>query len=131
MTEYTIQLNEKQMQILERAVEEWFRLRSGQDYTFSDDMAQMNVDLSPSNPKHRELFDAYIARRNHLNEIMRAYFRIAFEPEGYLKSRTDDMLIAEDIWDSVRFALGKSHGGAPLHVSEEPMPIITKGGEEK
>ena len=123
---YTIEVNEKQLRLIMRMTEEWFRLRMGQETDFCNDMASLNCDLSPSNPKHEWLFDMYIARRDHLQELMRALFRIAFEPMGYLKEKTEDMLIAEDIWDAIRCELGISRWGTALHTSDEPLPKVTR-----
>lgn len=123
---YTIEVNEKQLRLIMRMTEEWFRLRMGQETDFCNDMASLNCDLSPGNPKHEWLFDMYIARRDHLQELMRAFFRIAFEPMGYLKEKTEDMLIAEDIWDAIRCELGISRWGTALHTSDEPLPKVTR-----
>lgn len=123
---YTIDLTAEQVRVVCNALEDYFRLRMGQEFDFCNDMASLNCDLSPSNPKHGWLFDMYIARRDHLQELMRAFFRIAFEPTGYLKEKTEDMLIAEDIWDAIRCATGRSRFGTPLNVSSEPMPKVVK-----
>ena len=123
---YTIEVNEKQLRLIMRMTEEWFRLRMGQETDFCNDMASLNCDMSPSNPKHEWLFDMYIARRDHLQDLMRAFFRIAFEPTGYLKEKTEDMLIAEDIWDAIRCELGISRWGTALHTSDEPLPKVTR-----
>lgn len=123
---YTIEVNEKQLRLIMRMTEEWFRLRMGQEFDFCNDMASLNCDLSPSNPKHEWIFDMYIARRDHLQELMKAFFRIAFEPTGYVEKKTEDMLIAEDIWDVIRCELGISRWGTALHTSDEPLPKVTR-----
>lgn len=123
---YTIELTEKQLSIVQNALEEWFRLRMGQDMDFCDDLAKMNADLSPDNPQHKQIFGYYISRRDHMREIMKAFFRIAFEPFGYLTEKTKDMLIAETIWDAIRCARGQSRWGKPLALGGEPCPKIEK-----
>lgn len=123
---YTIELTEKQLSIVQNAVEEWFRLRMGQDMDFCDDLAKMGKDLSPDNPQHERLFDLYLARRDHMQALMRALFCIAFEPYGYLQEKTDEMLIAETIWDAIRCARGLSRWGQPLVLGSEPCPKIEK-----
>lgn len=129
MKKYKIELTENQLRVVTKAIEEYFRLRMGQDMDFCDDLAFMYTDLSPENPKHDKIFERALSRRDHLRELMVAFFRIAFEPQGYPQRKTDDMLIAEDIWDAVRVATGKSRWENPLHVSEEPLPIIEEVSE--
>ena len=121
---YKITLTENQLRIVQKALEEYFRLRLGQDQEFSEDMASLNTNLSSDHPNHERIFEKYIQRRDHLRELMHAYFRIAFEPCGYLEAKTDDMLIAEDIWDTIRCARGVSRWQGPLHVGAEPIPDI-------
>ena len=121
---YTIELTENQVRVIQDALEEYFRLRMGQDTEFCTDIAGLNADLSPDNPHHELIFDRYIQRRDHMEEVMRAFFRIAFEPIGYLKEKTDDMLIAECIWDSIRCVRGLSRWGQPLSTGSEPVPKI-------
>ena len=127
---YTIELTENQVRVIQNALEEYFRLRMGQYTEFCTDMAELNVDLSPDNPHHELIFDKYIQRRDHMQEVMRAFFRIAFEPTGYLKEKTDDMLIAECIWDAIRCERGLSRWEQPLHTGSEPVPKINVTGEK-
>ena len=128
---YTIELTENQVKVIQNALEEYFRLRMGQYTEFCTDMAKLNADLSPDNPHHELIFDRYIQKRDHMEEVMRAFFRIAFEPTGYLKEKTDDMLIAECIWDAIRCVRGLSNWSSPLHTGSEPVPKIEISGGEK
>ena len=121
---YTIELTENQVGVIQNALEEYFRLRMGQSSEFCMGMAELNADLSPDNPHHELIFDRYIQRRDHMEEVMRAFFRIAFEPTGYLKEKTDDMLIAECIWDAIRCVRGLSNWGSPLQTGSESVPKI-------
>ena len=128
---YKITLTEKQMRVTQVAVEEYFRLRMGQDMDFSEDMAALNHDLSADNPNHSRIFAEYISRRDHLRELMRAFFRIAFEPRGYLNEQTDDMLIAQCIWDAIRTARGCNHWGQAMQMGGEPLPEIEEISDGK
>ena len=128
---YNIELTEKQMRVVMKALEEYFRLRLGQDFDFCCDLASMGTDLSPENPNHDKLFDMYIARINHMGELMSAFFRIAYEPKGYLIEKTDEMMVAECIWDAIRFALGLSRWDKPYQIGSEPSPKVEKEGDEK
>lgn len=120
-TTYTITLTEQQIRVTQNALEEYFRLRMGQQRDFCDDLASIGRRLTTD-----KIFESYIGRRDHLEEIMRAFFKIAFEPFGYLKEKTDDMMIAETIWDSMRFARGESRWDEPLQIGPEPCPKIER-----
>jgi len=88
-------------------------------------MAMLNA-RNMSGDEHRKEFDAFIHRRDHLRELMYAFFRIAFEPIGCLKEKTEDMMIAECIWDAIRFARGHSRWDRPFVIGSEPVPKIAK-----
>lgn len=120
-TTYTITLTEDQTRVTQKALEEYFRLRMSQQRDFCDDLAGIGRSTTTD-----EAFNAFIARRDHLEEIMRAFFRIAFEPSGYLQEKTDDMMIAETIWDTMRFARGESRWDKPFQVGPEPCPKIER-----
>ena len=123
MKRYRLTVNEKQLIGIEMALEEYFRLRMGQDMDFSDAMAQIETDLSHDNPNFQKNFERFLERRDALRAVMKAFFNIAFQM-GYLRENTEEMLIAEDIWDSIRVARGRSRWGSALNVSGEPLPKI-------
>lgn len=130
--QYKITLTEKQIAIVERYVEITMRLFMGQDWMFTDELAGLNCDLSPENPDHKAIFNSYIHRRDHINEIMKAVFAIAFEPRGYLENKTDEMLEAETVWDAIRTARGASIWGKAYQMGQEPIPeieVIEDGGD--
>jgi len=129
MSNYTIEVTEQQLRVIQNSLEEYFRLRMGQERDFVDDFALLNCDLSPDNPNHDRIFDRFIQRRDAMSEVMKAAFRIGYGSKGWLEGKTDDMLIAEDLWDSIRFVRGKSKWNSPLHVGPEPAPKITKEGD--
>lgn len=123
---YTITLTEKQISIVQRALEEWFRLRLGQTFDFADDLSSLGVDLSQDNPNHEWLFDMHIANRDWIEEIMKGIFRVLWGAYGAPKEKTEDMMIAECIWDAIRFARGQSRWNEPFHIGPEPVPKIEK-----
>ena len=127
---YQITLTENQLRVVRIALEEYFRLRMGQDMDFCDDIAFMNIDVSQENPDHERIFDRAITKRNCMREIMSAFFKIAFGAYGVSEEKTDDMLIAEDIWDAIRVETGISRWKSVLHVSSEPVPKIKKVEEQ-
>ena len=123
---YKITVTEEQMRVMQIALEEYFRLRMGQDGSFTEDMASIGHDLSPENPNHERLFDQFIHRRNHLSEIMKCYFRICFAPYIYPDNKTKDMLIAEDLWDAIKCSRNSKNSTRAMQTGPEPSPIIEK-----
>ena len=63
---YRITLTEEQARVTQIALEEYMRLRMGQDMDFCDDIAAIGTDLSPENPNHELIFDRFIHRRDAL-----------------------------------------------------------------
>ena len=129
---YRITLTEEQMGIAEKYIETTMRLLAGQEWMFADEVARLNFDLSPENPNHKAIFDQYIQRRDHIREVMRAAYRIAFEPYGYLENKTDEMVEAETIWNAISTARGVNIWGKAYQMGQEPIPeieVIEDGGD--
>ena len=94
---------------------------------FADEICKIDRDPYKDGPEHERIFTAYIHARDHVRECMKAVFGIAFEsPYKMPKEKTDDMLIAECIWDAIRLARGLSRWDRVLAVGTEPIPKITK-----
>ena len=123
---YQLEVTDEQLRVIQNCLEEYFRLRMGQDIDFINDFCAMNLDLSPDNPKYEHVFDRFIQRRNHMHEVMMAAFYIGYGDQKYLDKKTDDMLIAEDLWEGIRFERGVSRWDRPLHVGNEPPAKIRK-----
>ena len=121
---YRITLTEEQMRVTEKILEMSIRLLMGQDWMFSDEVTMLNADMSPDNPNHNRIFDAYIKRRDHVRDVMKAVYSIAFEPTGYLGEKSEDMLEAETIWDAIRTVRGHNRWGKAYQSGKEPIPDI-------
>ena len=124
MKKYEITLTENQMIVAEMALEEYFRLRLGQYMDLCREFAFIGRNCSSDNENYQKVFDSCIQRRDHLEELMRCFFRIAFEPTGYLKEKTEEGMIAECIWDAIRLSLGQSRWDSVLPIGSEPVPDI-------
>ena len=124
MKKYRITLTEEQLKHVTNYLETTLRLYMGQDWIFTETLCMMDRDLSPDNPNHRQIFDSYLQRRDHVREVMKTVYQIAWEPHGYLTHKTDDMAEIETVWDSFRYALGNSHWGQPMQMGHEPVPEI-------
>jgi len=124
---YKITLTEEQMRVVQKCLEEYFRLRLGQASDFAEDACSAGVDFSRDNPDHNEIFNRYITKRNNVREMMETVLRIAC---GSLIRKTDDMEIAECIWDAIRFERGQSRWSQPFRIGPEPVPKIEKVEDE-
>ena len=114
---YRIELTEGQLNLIRKAIEGRFRIMMGQEFDLCNDMAFLgleNIDYSTEDGKR--IFDWALHRRDHLQEIIRAWFR-----------KTEERLRLEDMWDVIRVALGQSRWGKhTLHNSDDPVLKIEK-----
>ena len=131
---YTLTLTENQIVLIKDALEEYFRIRMNQWIDLSNDLAAKNIDLSLENPNHNKLFDKYINDRDAIYEIFECIGRI-IKLNG--SKKTEKQLVAEDIWQVIRYELWKNKDSEnksewcvdarePLKVSEEPLPEMKK-----
>lgn len=130
---YTLTLTEKQAVLIKEALEEYFRIRMNQWRDLADSLAMKNIDLSPDNPNHERIFDGYIQDRYAVQKVLECAGRILWD--GQRNDKSEEQLIAEDIWKVIRHQLWKDRlnkvewcvdAREPLKVSDEPLPEIKK-----
>lgn len=120
-----IELNETQAGTVLAAVEEWFRLRMGQGRDLADGLAFLGYKHDPKNIR---AFDERIARRDCLNEVISAMFRIACGNGYGVPERVEpEVHVASDIWCTLRWELSKKGewDRPPFQMGPEPLPKIT------
>lgn len=135
---YTLEISEKQAEIIKIALEEYFRLRLNQWFDFATNVSLRGYEYDKSDPDNDEKFDDYINRRNESQELFEKAFRIA-QPDYQMK--TNEMMIAEDIWQVIRHKLYLDRGGdpnsyvvdarKPLKMSDEPLPKMEVIDDDK
>lgn len=133
---YILEITEKQAEIIKIATEEYFRLRMNQWFDFAENIA-LSYRYDKNDPDNARKFNAYINRRNKSQELFEKAFRVA-QPD--YQRKTDEMAIAEDIWQVLRHRLYLDHGGdpngwsvdarKPIKISDEPLPKIETKGEK-
>lgn len=127
---WAITLTDEQIHVVKDALEEYFRIRLGQFREITDSIAFSDCDTNDK-IKWKECF----ARREAALVLMESAFRL-MRPEISLK-KTENMLIAEDIWGAVKHALWLNlpqerreqtrwcvDADAPLNLSGQPLPKI-------
>lgn len=120
---FSMKLNKRQLRAIMVALEEYFRIRMNQWNDVADYLAAMEVDFSPKNPKHEKIFDLYIQRRDDCRSLLETAGRIAMRDR--VCSKTEDMLIAEDIWGVIRHELWKMDRSHLLHTVDAYPPLIS------
>lgn len=130
---YTLELSKDQAEIIKIALEEYFRLRMNQWFDFATNIALCGYEYDKSDQDNNRKFNAYIKRRNESQELFEKAFRTA-QPNYHMK--TDEMMIAEDIWQVIRHKLYLDRGGdpngwcvdarEPIKMSDEPLPKMER-----
>lgn len=129
---YKIELTEEQMRVTEKCLEEYFRLRLNQPQDFANDMADIAYPKAMiDEPGHEMQFEKMILLRDNIENVMEAIFKMMAHGMNRLTKKTDDMEIAECIWDAIRFARGRSRWGQPFQIGPEPTPNIEEIEEPK
>lgn len=132
-TRYNLVITEKQAVLIKNALEEYFRIRMNQWGDLADSLVVKDIDLSPHNPKYELIFERYITERESVRNVLECAGRIIWENQRNPKS--DEQLIAEDIWKVIRHQLWKDSENKndwcvdsrePLRMSNEPLPEIKK-----
>lgn len=130
---YTLEISEKQAEIIKIALEEYFRLRMNQWFDFATNVSLCGYEYDKSDQDNDRKFNNYINRRNESQELFEKAFRTA-QPNYQMK--TDEMMIAEDIWQVIRHKLYLDRGGnpngwcvdarEPMKLSDEPLPKMDR-----
>ncbi len=130
---YTLIITEKQAVLIKDALEEYFRIRMNQWGELADSLAMKNIDLSTDNLNHEKIFERYITERDSIRNVFECAGRILWENRRNPKS--EEQLIAEDIWQVIRHQLWKDNehrddwcvdSREPLRMSDEPLPEMRK-----
>ena len=122
---YKIILTEDQIRVVQKCTEFYFRIMLGQVKDLADELAFFGVDFSLNNPDRDKNFDKCIVKRDVIYEAMRGILRGVFDNGyGVPEEKSDDMMIAECVWDAIRFARGQSRWDFVLQTGSEPIPKI-------
>lgn len=128
---YILELNKNQIHLVKYALEEYFRIRMGQWRDLAESLASKNIDLSADNSHHEKIFDRYLMERETVEKVLKCAGDILWGSPSFSNPKSEDQLIAEDIWQVIRHELWKDKQNRdnwcvdsrePLQVSKEPLP---------
>ena len=130
---YTLEISEKQAEIIKIALEEYFRLRMNQTWDFANDICFDGFDCENHT---KEDFNERMERRDlfklELESLMNVVHPLQFR--GEFREQTIEMLRAQDVWQVIRHRLWKDRHGdkddwcvdsrKPMPMTDEPLPKI-------
>lgn len=132
MNKYKLELTETQLQIINDALEEYFRIPLNQWSGLADRLAFKEISTENNKDKD-EMFDRCVVKRDAAMAVFEAAGKILW---GYSIPRKDKtQLVAEDIWQAIRHQLYLDSGitntwrvdsRIPIQWGSEPMPKIEK-----
>ena len=137
MANVTITMTEEQLRLVNKALEEYFRLRLNQWWDFADDVCEQGVDIYSDSPNHDKVFDNYIMRRDLLKSTFEAIFRQLTISNSIKSQDSVDMI---DMWETIRHWFWQQKpdevrknwtvdSRPPLHEGQYPLPTIKKEGD--
>lgn len=128
MKKYRIELTGEQMRVLEKCTNIYMRLFMGQTMDLADELAQHYMDgydADGDKAQNNRIFEKYMVRRDAIRDMLDATMKIAFNtPYHVPEEKSEDCMIAECIWDAIRFARGTSRWDKPFQIGSEPTPKI-------
>ena len=122
---YRIDMNEKQLAILQTALESYFRTRTGQYWDLANDLAFRGFDYKDHTD---EDFSERIARRDATERLMESAYRIAI-PDIADQRKTEDMKIAIDMWSAIRHKRWQDRPEPKPHDTVDAAPAYMWSGE--
>lgn len=131
---YQLEVTDKQLAVIKTALEEYFRIELNQWWSVADRLSELGVDLSQENPRHKEIFDTYIAKRDDVRIVLEAAGKMLW-PDFAPRKKSENCLIAEDIWATIKHQQWLDNeakdiwtrDSAPVYpFSHEPLPKCTK-----
>lgn len=123
---FILELNEKQLRLVNEALEEYFRIRMGQWNGLADSLASKNIDLSPNNPSHDKIFSNFISLRNCVCIVLESVGMMVWGQPQY-NPKSEEQLIAEDIWRVIRYRLFLESGSKDTWRVDSYPPIFVSG----
>ena len=129
---YQITVTERQLKLINTALEEFFRIGLNQWGDLADRVANIGFEYpSKDMPNHELVFDRHIHTRDTVHTVLETAGRILW-PYG-LDKQDEDNLLAQDIWQVFRHQLWLDRpdraklgycvdGNKPMIQSNEPAP---------
>ena len=128
---YTLELSEKQAEIIKIALEEYFRLRMNQTWVFADDICFEDLKKNHTDEEFNKCIENRDMFRDELEKLLNKVHPLQFRGNKF-REKTIEMRRAQDIWQVIRHKLWIDRNGdkddwcadsrEPMPMSDEPLP---------
>lgn len=134
---YTLEITEKQAEIIKIALEEYFRLRMNQTWDFADDICFEDLRKDHTKEEFNKCIENRDMFRDELEKLMNTVHPL--QCKGKFREQTIEMRRAQDIWQVIRHRLWKDRHGdkddwcvdarEPMRMTGEPLPKMERTKE--
>ena len=128
---YTLELSEKQAEIIKIALEEYFRLRMNQTWDFADSLCFEDLEKNHTGEEFNKRIENRDMFRDELEKLLKKVHPLQFRGNKF-REQTIEMRRAQDIWQVIRHKLWIDRHGDddswcvdsrdPMCMSGEPLP---------
>lgn len=126
---YRIEISEEQLRVIGLAVDEYMRLRMGQFDALAEDLAYDGVPRV-EDCRGEYIYDtALIKRRDSIEKLFEAAYKMAFPPRGYRKRQHDSWGTCIDLVHAIEHQQwldapeGKKEAPGATYRSRGPVPL--------
>ena len=128
---YTLELSEKQAEIIKIALEKYFRLRMNQTWDFADSLCFEDLEKNHTGEEFNKRIENRDMFRDELEKLLKKVHPLQFRGNKF-REQTIEMRRAQDIWQVIRHKLWIDRHGDddswcvdsrdPMCMSGEPLP---------
>ena len=135
---YTLEISEKQAEIIKIALEEYFRLRMNQTWDFADSLCFEDLKKNHTDEEFNKCIEKRDMFRDELEKLLNTVRPLHLQGNKF-REQTIEMRRAQDIWQVIRHRLWKDRHGdkddwcvdarEPMPMMDEPLPKMERAKE--
>ena len=132
---YTLEITEKQAEIIKIALEEYFRLRMNQTWDFADSLCFEKKKKNHTEEEFNKCIENRDMFRGEMEKLLNTVHPLHFRGNKF-REQTIEMRRAQDIWQVIRHKLWIDRNGdkddwcvdarKPMPMTGEPLPKMER-----
>lgn len=133
--QYTLEISDKQAEIMKIALEEYFRLRMNQTWDFADDICFEDLKKNHTREEFNKCIENRDIFRDELEKLLNKVHPLQLG-NNTVRKQTEEMLRAQDVWQVLRHVLYLDRGGSindpvvdariPMSRTEDKLPVMKR-----